>query len=712
MSLTLRNVVGRRLTHQEVDDNFTFLNTLASAGGSPTSTTVTNLSTVVGATVTEALNTLATSSGIANASGVAGTTITDALDQLDTDIQNVVAGAVPAEMTGRSIALTKNVTQTVGTTFGGSAPTQAYFLSNWDAVLDNVNTGFSNCNGVAIGMDSEHADDFYGGSTDSKTTFLPFSILNWCTAAGQRFCRSERMYAFGMGDAFINYKVNTYAAAPIQGDEGQGFGSVSGLYQQEYLVLPIISSIPTPATINTTTTQAIVKSKTAQSVAVASSAGISVGQWFVVEHHVPRSNPNMEAVKCTAVPDGTHVSGIFRAHHDSGVTIKPAFLMTVNTTGSLGQDRVLINLDAASYSTGTVTEITGGGYVGTGTTWANNMVGGNVLNIGAIALDADTYTGPPFDQAAPSVLGPLKSWYEIDQVFGVTSLGIYKTSTAGAHDYIGKGVGTTQTYTIRPCVRILKVVDRDTSDGLLVCTPTTSTWTVGDHLECIIPPYPDVTGYQYQLRGYTPGGLYRGMWMIRNAGARTFSFGLAFFDNLRIGGGADTVAFGTTIDMGSCSQNTGIGIGNCQTAAIVLSTIDQSGGTFSNNSGKISWAGGAYINFDSLVNHGVQIKGASESTNILDFYHSAFSPLTNIPLMSYSGAVRFLTNYATPAGGTVGLGIHLGSAGLTITYGSGVPNKAAPKGSWFMRSDGSTTNDRMYVNTDGSTAWAAVITAS
>jgi len=30
----------------------------------------------------------------------------------------------------------------------------------------------------------------------------------------------------------------------------------------------------------------------------------------------------------------------------------------------------------------------------------------------------------------------------------------------------------------------------------------------------------------------------------------------------------------------------------------------------------------------------------------------------------------------------------------------------------YMRSDGSTTNNRMYVNTNGTTGWTAVTTAS
>ena len=68
---------------------------------------------------------------------------------------------------------------------------------------------------------------------------------------------------------------------------------------------------------------------------------------------------------------------------------------------------------------------------------------------------------------------------------------------------------------------------------------------------------------------------------------------------------------------------------------------------------------------------------------------------------------------AIPAGGTAGLGYRVSStANFGVFFGSGAPTLSAAKGSLYLRSDGTTTNDRMYVNTDGSTTWTAVITAS
>lgn len=50
--------------------------------------------------------------------------------------------------------------------------------------------------------------------------------------------------------------------------------------------------------------------------------------------------------------------------------------------------------------------------------------------------------------------------------------------------------------------------------------------------------------------------------------------------------------------------------------------------------------------------------------------------------------------------------------GPCIISGSGVPSLSAPKGSLYIRTDGTTTNDRAYINTDGSTTWTALTTAA
>jgi hypothetical protein len=54
------------------------------------------------------------------------------------------------------------------------------------------------------------------------------------------------------------------------------------------------------------------------------------------------------------------------------------------------------------------------------------------------------------------------------------------------------------------------------------------------------------------------------------------------------------------------------------------------------------------------------------------------------------------------------------SAGPGIYNGSGSPNGSltAPQGSLYLRTDGTTTNDRAFINTNGGTTWTALTTAA
>ena len=82
-------------------------------------------------------------------------------------------------------------------------------------------------------------------------------------------------------------------------------------------------------------------------------------------------------------------------------------------------------------------------------------------------------------------------------------------------------------------------------------------------------------------------------------------------------------------------------------------------------------------------------------------------------VVSAVGNATILSGTAVPAGGTTGAGYKLSStANLGVFFGSGVPTLSAAKGSLYLRTDGSTTNDRMYVNTNGTTTWTAVTTVA
>lgn len=79
----------------------------------------------------------------------------------------------------------------------------------------------------------------------------------------------------------------------------------------------------------------------------------------------------------------------------------------------------------------------------------------------------------------------------------------------------------------------------------------------------------------------------------------------------------------------------------------------------------------------------------------------------------FAGDLTIYGGTAIPAGGTAGSGYKLSStANFGVFFGSGAPTLSAAKGSLYLRSDGTGVNDRMYVNTNGSTTWTAVVTVA
>ncbi len=98
--------------------------------------------------------------------------------------------------------------------------------------------------------------------------------------------------------------------------------------------------------------------------------------------------------------------------------------------------------------------------------------------------------------------------------------------------------------------------------------------------------------------------------------------------------------------------------------------------------------------------------------NYVSFTRSTLAALFG-GLLSSVGSMRALSATAIPAGGTTGAGVMVSSASnFGVFFGSGAPTLSAAKGSLYLRSDGSTTNDRAYINTNGSTTWTALTTVA
>lgn len=120
--------------------------------------------------------------------------------------------------------------------------------------------------------------------------------------------------------------------------------------------------------------------------------------------------------------------------------------------------------------------------------------------------------------------------------------------TASHNTNVGLGTGA---YTIAPCARILKLVGSQ-----IILDNNAFTWTVGDSVEQIIAPYPDTHGIQYIQEAYTWGGTYRSLINTDNQGGRTLQTAIILASHMQTGGGADTVAYSTGVEI----DNAAVGI--------------------------------------------------------------------------------------------------------------------------------------------------------
>ena len=276
-------------------------------------------------------------------------------------------------------------------------------------------------------------------------------------------------------------------------------------------------------------------------------------------------------------------------------------------------------MSSTPYATGTITSVSGGTLIGTGTTWSATMVGGHADNVGAISLAVDDYTGSPFDTGS----GRLRSWHQITGVTDATHLAVHSWSVAGDASYKGRGTVASNlpsTYTIRPAMRMLNFKTVGGS-GAMICEYSSHTWTVGDIVECAMCPYPDVQGYQYSLSQWTPNGANnKGFFSVYNSGARTYDFCFYIGAGMASGAGwaaaqADNVGFNKGILINSCTVPIQIGWGSHQqdmSCAIQLSSVYGGFGALNDNGSKIDFGTG-YIMANS-TNVGLKIAGVTHDT--------------------------------------------------------------------------------------------------
>lgn len=115
------------------------------------------------------------------------------------------------------------------------------------------------------------------------------------------------------------------------------------------------------------------------------------------------------------------------------------------------------------------------------------------------------------------------------------------------------------------------------------------------------------------------------------------------------------------------------------------------------------------------------LAGASSGSAVIAASSSGSSLLLNSTVtVASGGGVSTTGNFvltnslgAVPAGGAGSNGFFYGSGGLLgVYFGSGAPTVSAAQGSVYVRTDGSSTSTRLYVNTNGSTGWTNFVSAT
>jgi hypothetical protein len=180
-----------------------------------------------------------------------------------------------------------------------------------------------------------------------------------------------------------------------------------------------------------------------------------------------------------------------------------------------------------------------------------------------------------------------------------------------------------------------------------------------------------------------------------------------------VGGTANIAVFSTSgLDIiGGVNATGGLVGSNVNTSGFVTATGNVTGGNI-RSTGLITAAG-------NILGGNIAVTGnVSLTANVIAGNLTSGAQMIAVGNVTggniaTSGQVRAFSATAVPSGGTAGAGyVFSSAANFGVFFGSGAPTLIAAKGSLYLRSDGTTTNDRMYVNTNGSTAWTAVITAS
>jgi hypothetical protein len=121
-----------------------------------------------------------------------------------------------------------------------------------------------------------------------------------------------------------------------------------------------------------------------------------------------------------------------------------------------------------------------------------------------------------------------------------------------------------------------------------------------------------------------------------------------------------------------------------------------------------------YTTSNSGTIYGISVTSGKISSNLAATGTLTVTGATTLSsTLATTGQPSFQTGTSIPSAGASTAGILLSStANFGIFYGSGAPTFSAAKGSIYLRSDGSSTSTRLYVNSSGSTTWTNFTSAA
>lgn len=146
--------------------------------------------------------------------------------------------------------------------------------------------------------------------------------------------------------------------------------------------------------------------------------------------------------------------------------------------------------------------------------------------------------------------------------------------------------------------------------------------------------------------------------------------------------------------------------------AITGFTVSNTGtvyGGISVSTGNVSLSGTLGVTGATTLSSTLAVTGASTLSSTL----AVTGAVTLSSTLGTTGQISTQTGTAPPAAGATTSGIKVSStANFGIFWGSGAPTFSAARGSIYLRTDGSSTSTRLYVNTTGSTTWTNFTSAA